>query len=242
MMGTPTLFLLLLSIATSKSFNLHTQPLAGRLITNTLSLQSTASPEIDDILKPKYDIEPIPLRIGHGFDIHRMAPIEEAGQPIVIAGVDIVHKPQKWVDAEGKYVEKGHVHETILGVVAHSDGDVIYHCIADAIFGALTLPDIGQVFQDSDPRWKGCDSSKFMEYAHVVMSEYGYEIGNVDVTLILEKPKVASFKPRMKENIVNLLKTTPGKVNIKARTHERVDSVGELRSLSCHVVLTLVLK
>ena len=95
MMGTPTLFLLLLSIATSKSFNLHTQPLEGRLITNTLSLQSTASPEIDDILKPKYDIEPIPLRIGHGFDIHRMAPIEEAGQPIVIAGVDIVHKPQK---------------------------------------------------------------------------------------------------------------------------------------------------
>ena len=71
------------------------------------------------------------------------------------------------------------------------------------------------------------------------MKYHGYRIGNVDVTLILERPKVAGFKPRMKENIVRLLHTTPGRVNIKARTHERVDSVGELRSLSCHVVVTL---
>ena len=149
---------------------------------------------------------------------------------------------RQWTDKDGKYVEAGGIYETQLGVVAHSDGDVIYHSVVDAIFGALTLPDIGQVFQDTDPRWKGCDSSKFMEHAFEVMDGYGYEIGNIDVTLILERPKVASFKPAMKENIVNLLKTTPGKVNIKARTHERVDSVGELRSLSCHVVLTLVRK
>ncbi len=136
-------------------------------------------------------------------------------------------------------MEKGGVYETQLGVVAHSDGDVVYHSIVDAIFGALTLPDIGQVFQDTDPRWKGCDSSKFMQHACQVMKDYGYKIGNVDVTLILERPKVASFKPAMKENIVKLLETTPGRVNIKARTHEQVDSVGELRSLSCHVVLTL---
>jgi len=81
-----------------------------------------------------------------------------------------------------------------------------------------------------------------MEHAKHVMDMYGYKIGNVDVTLILERPKVASFKPAMKDNIVRLLNTTPGRVNIKARTHERVDSVGELRSLSCHVVLTLELK
>ena len=199
-----------------------------------------------------------------------MAPIEEAGQPVVIGGVEIPHKDQKvsdciffsklwqfiaiiladamtfafscifqWTDAEGKYVEAGGIYETQLGVVAHSDGDVVYHSIVDAIFGALTLPDIGQVFQDTDPRWKGCDSSKFMEHAYEVMNRYGYKIGNCDVTLILERPKVASFKPAMKENIVSLLHTTPGRVNIKARTHERVDSVGELRSLSCHVVLTL---
>jgi 2-C-methyl-D-erythritol 2,4-cyclodiphosphate synthase len=193
----------------------------------------------DSLMSPEYEIERLPVRIGHGFDIHRMAPREVAGQPVVIAGVEIPHSDQKWTDAEGKYGPPGGIYECQLGVVAHSDGDVVYHSIVDAIFGALTLPDIGQVFQDSDPRWKGCDSSKFMEYAADVMAKYGYQVGNVDVTLILERPKVASFKPKMKDNIVKLLNTTPGRVNIKARTHERVDSVGELRSLSCHVVLTL---
>lgn len=212
-----------------------------RLVSTTAS-SSSSDTSADDILKPKYEIEPIALRIGHGFDIHRMAPIGDAGQPIVIAGVTIDHEDQKWTDAAGKYVPAGETFTTQLGVVAHSDGDVIYHCIVDAIFGALTLPDIGQVYQDTDPRWKGCDSSKFMEHAYGVMTGYGYEIGNVDVTLILEKPKVAGFKPAMKENILGLLKCHPGRVNIKARTHERVDSMGELRSLSCHVVLTLVRK
>lgn len=209
--------------------------------TDASSTTSTSS-NTDDLLTPSYDIERIPLRIGHGFDIHRMAPLSEAGQPVVIGGVVIDHKPQKWTDVEGKYAAKpGDIFETELGVVAHSDGDVIYHSLVDAIFGALTLPDIGQVFQDTDPRWKGCDSSKFMEHAYKVMKGYGYKVGNIDVTLILERPKVASFKPAMKENIVRLLNTTPGRVNIKARTHERLDSVGELRSLSCHVVATLEL-
>jgi 2-C-methyl-D-erythritol 2,4-cyclodiphosphate synthase len=210
-----------------------------RLLSSPASIETTT----DDLLKPEYEVEKIPIRIGHGFDIHRMAPLDAAGQPIVIGGVEIPHPPQKWTDVTGEYCgEKGGVYETLLGVVAHSDGDVIYHSIVDAIFGALTLPDIGQVFQDTDPRWRGCDSSKFMEHAATVMKGYGYKIGNVDVTLILERPKVAAFKPSMKENIVRLLGTTPGRVNIKARTHERVDSVGELRSLSCHVVLTLELE
>ncbi|OEU23730.1 2-C-methyl-D-erythritol 2,4-cyclodiphosphate synthase [Fragilariopsis cylindrus CCMP1102] len=192
------------------------------------SAATTTNNSDDDLLHPSYEIEPISIRIGHGFDIHRMAPIEEAGQPIIIGGVVIPHTDQK-----------GGIYETQLGVVAHSDGDVIYHSVVDAIFGALTLPDIGQIFQDTDPRWKGCDSSKFMDHAYQIMDDYGYQVGNLDVTLILERPKVASFKPAMKENIVTLLQTTPGRVNIKARTHERLDSVGELRSLSCHVVLTI---
>uniref|UniRef100_A0A7S1B834 2-C-methyl-D-erythritol 2,4-cyclodiphosphate synthase n=1 Tax=Corethron hystrix TaxID=216773 RepID=A0A7S1B834_9STRA len=205
------------------------------------SLSSTTSDDpVADPTVVSYEVEPLPMRIGHGFDIHRMAPIADAGQPVVIGGVTIPHSDQKWTDAEGKYGPPGSIHMAQLGVVAHSDGDVIYHSIVDAIFGALTLPDIGQVFQDTDPRWRGCDSAKFMEYGREVMERYGYRIGNVDVTLILERPKVANFKPAMKENIVRLLGTTPGKVNIKARTHERVDSVGELRSLSCHVVLTLM--
>lgn len=213
----------------------------GKRSVHTVTVRDTAT-STDSILQPAYEVEKLPIRIGHGFDIHRMAPIQEAGQPIVIAGVKVTHTPdQKWVDVEGKYAEKpGDIFPTELGVVAHSDGDVVYHSIVDAILGALTLPDIGQVFPDTDPRWKGCDSSKFMEEAYRIMHEYGYSLGNVDVTLILERPKVASFKPAMKDNIVRLLHTTPGRVNIKARTHERVDSVGELRSLSCHVVLTLV--
>jgi 2-C-methyl-D-erythritol 2,4-cyclodiphosphate synthase len=251
--------LMALLVAPASSF-----VMAGAHSSSTKLASTAASAE--DLLKPTYEVEPIGIRIGHGFDIHRMAPIADAGQPLIIGGVEITHTDQKvrlecieqlsgarmsntephlflansqWTDAEGKYVEKGGIYETQLGVVAHSDGDVIYHSIVDAIFGALTLPDIGQVFQDTDPRWRGCDSSKFMEHAYEVMAGYGYQIGNADVTLILERPKVASFKPAMKENIVKLLRTTPGRVNIKARTHERVDSVGELRSLSCHVVLTL---
>lgn len=213
--------------------------------TSTISATTTTATtdtDPDANLVLPYEVEKLPLRIGHGFDIHRMAPRSMAGQPIVIAGVEIVHDDQKWKDLTGEFSgTPGAYYETQLGVVAHSDGDIVYHSIVDAIFGALTLPDIGQIFPDTDPRWKGCDSGKFMEHAHKIMRQYGYQIGNVDVTLILERPKVASFKPAMKENIVRLLETSPGRVNIKARTHERVDSVGELRSLLCHVVLTLEL-
>lgn len=195
------------------------------------------------VYNPGYEIELLPIRIGHGFDIHRMVPIEEAGQPIIIGGVEIIHPPQKWLDKDGKYTNNvpNTIYETQLGVIAHSDGDVIYHSIVDAIFGALTLPDIGQVFQDNDPRWRGCDSSKFMEYANNVMKYYKYQINNIDITLILERPKVALYKPAMKNNIIKLLNTKSSRVNIKARTHEQMDSIGELRSLSCHVVLTLEL-
>lgn len=230
------LLLTLLILSLVNSFT----PLAPNYSKIAVTATSLLASKLDDIISPQYDIESLPIRVGHGFDIHRMAPLEVAGQPIIIGGVTIDHNDEMWTDVDGLYVEKGKEYKTQLGVVAHSDGDVIYHSIVDAIFGALTLPDIGQVFQDTDPRWKDVDSSKFMEYALEVMIKYGYKIGNIDVTLILERPKVATFKPEMKENIVRLLKTNPGQINIKARTHERVDSVGELRSLSCHVVLTLV--
>jgi 2-C-methyl-D-erythritol 2,4-cyclodiphosphate synthase len=230
-----------LGVRTSRS-SFRQTPTRQASTASTNTSKEKPSTSTDDLLQPTYEVEKIPLRIGHGFDIHRMVPYDVAGQPIMIGGVEITHTPQKWTDVTGEYCGTPNgIYETNLGVMAHSDGDVIYHSIVDAIFGALTLPDIGQVFQDTDPRWRGCDSSKFMEHATAIMKQYGYKIGNVDVTLILERPKVASFKPAMKENIVRLLETTPGRVNIKARTHERVDSVGELRSLSCHVVLTLEL-
>lgn len=160
------------------------------------------------------DSEPL-LRMGHGYDIHRL----KEGGKLVIAGVEIPYE---------------------LGADAHSDGDAVYHSIVDAILGALsTNKDIGMLFPDNDPQWKGADSSIFMNEAVRIMKERGYRIGNVDVTLILQKPKVKDFKQGMKDNIVKLLETVQDRVNVKARTHEKVDSVGECRSYECHVVVVL---
>jgi 2-C-methyl-D-erythritol 2,4-cyclodiphosphate synthase len=170
------------------------------------------------------------LRIGHGYDIHRLDKRAVAGQLLVIGGVrfDGTDAP----DSE-------------LGVVAHSDGDVIYHSVVDAVLGALSLPDIGQLFPDNDPKYKGGDSEVFMAEACRMMVDRGYTIGNCDVTLILQRPKVnvehhgRLVKGVMCANVARLLRTTLGRVNVKARTHEQVDAVGEGRAVECHVVLTL---
>jgi len=170
------------------------------------------------------------LRIGHGYDIHRMASREEAGQPVVISGVTF----------DGSTAP-----DFELGCVAHSDGDVVYHSVVDAILGALTLPDIGQLFPDNDPRLKGANSEIFMTEAYDRMRQRGYRIGNVDVTLICQKPRVnvmhegKQVKELMVDNLARLLQTDLSRVNVKARTHEKVDSVGECRALECHVVLVM---
>ncbi|KAG8457348.1 hypothetical protein KFE25_014077 [Diacronema lutheri] len=175
-----------------------------------------------------------PIRIGHGFDIHRMAPHDdpEVGGPVTIGGV-------VFRDFE-------------LGIVAHSDGDVIYHSIVDSIFGALTLPDIGQFFPDTDARWKGAASDVFMREAYRQMDLRGYRIGNVDVTLIAQAPRMIvkdhplatagepfDHKRAMVDNIAQLLCCPTSRINVKARTHEKVDAVGEKRAVSCHVVAVL---
>jgi len=170
------------------------------------------------------------IRIGHGYDIHRMASREEAGQPVVISGVTF---------------DGSDAPDFELGCVAHSDGDVVYHSVVDAILGALTMPDIGQLFPDNDPRLKGANSEIFMTEAYDRMRTRGYSIGNVDVTLICQKPRVnvehagGHVKERMISNLVRLLQTDASRVNVKARTHEEVDSVGECRALECHVVLVM---
>mmetsp|Transcript_29823 Transcript_29823/g.75900 ORF Transcript_29823/g.75900 Transcript_29823/m.75900 type:complete len:260 (+) Transcript_29823:107-886(+) len=175
-----------------------------------------------------------PMRIGHGFDIHRMAAKDdpEVGGPVVVGGVTF--------------------DDFDLGIVAHSDGDVIYHSVVDAIFGALTLPDIGQFFPDSDPRWKGAPSDVFMDEAWNQMNARGYRIGNIDVTLIAQAPRMMvkdhplaekgkpfDHKLKMVDNIAKLMKCPPSRINVKARTHEKVDAVGEMRAISCHVVAVL---
>mmetsp|Transcript_18299 Transcript_18299/g.42735 ORF Transcript_18299/g.42735 Transcript_18299/m.42735 type:complete len:234 (-) Transcript_18299:32-733(-) len=177
--------------------------------------------------------EPL-LRVGHGFDIHRMAPRSdpEVDGPVVVGGVT-------FDDFE-------------LGIVAHSDGDVVYHSVVDAVFGSLGLPDIGQFFPDTDPRWKGAPSDVFMTEAWNQMDAREYQIANVDVTIIAQAPRMIvkdhplakpgipfDHKKAMEDNIAKLMKCDRNRVNVKARTHEKVDAVGEKRALSCHVVVAL---
>ncbi|XVF13063.1 hypothetical protein REPUB_Repub08aG0175400 [Reevesia pubescens] len=159
----------------------------------------------------------LPFRVGHGFDLHRLEP----GYPLIIGGIDIPHD---------------------RGCEAHSDGDVLLHCVVDAILGALGLPDIGQIFPDSDPEWKGAASSVFIKEAVRLMHEAGYEIGNLDATLILQRPKLSPHKEAIKTNLSELLGADPSVVNLKAKTHEKVDSLGENRSIAAHTVVLLMRK
>ena len=144
------------------------------LVLAHLTMASASAPAKPTTTTPT-SLPLIRTRIGHGYDIHQMAPRQVAGQPLVISGVTF----------DGSTAP-----EFELGAVAHSDGDVVYHSVVDAILGALNMPDIGQLFPDNDPKIKGADSTIFMEEAYERMVQRGYRIGNVDVTLICQKPRV----------------------------------------------------
>ena len=154
------------------------------------------------------------MLIGHGYDLHRLEP----DLPLIVGGVRLEHDH---------------------GCAAHSDGDVVYHAVTDAILGALGQDDIGQLFPDNDLRWKGADSRVFVEEAVRRMQDAGYAIGNIDITVILERPKLSPHKATIKQNLANLLGCDTSQVNIKGKTHERVDAVGENRAIACHVVVLL---
>lgn len=126
------------------------------------------------------------------------------------------------------------------GPVAHSDGDVLLHAITDAILGALALPDIGELFPDRDPRWDGASSDRFVAEAVRLMAELGYRIGNVDATVICERPKLAPRKAEVRASVARVLGVSIEAVNIKAKTHEGVDAVGEQRAIEAHAVVLLV--
>jgi 2-C-methyl-D-erythritol 2,4-cyclodiphosphate synthase len=167
------------------------------------------------------------IRIGHGYDLHRLEPLAPAGQdaghdaarPFVLAGVEIRHD---------------------RGPVGHSDGDAVYHAVTDAILGALALPDIGELFPDTDPAYRGADSAMFVEAAAEKMRRAGYAVGNLDVTVICERPKLSPQKRAMIANIARLLGCDVAQVNLKGKTHEKVDAVGEGRAIEVHVVALLM--
>jgi len=154
-------------------------------------------------------------RIGHGFDLHRLEP----GKELTVGGLKLEHD---------------------RGCDAHSDGDVLYHAVTDAVLGALGLDDIGQLFPDNDSTWDGADSALFLREAFMRMSAEGYAVGNLDCTVILQRPKLGPHKPAIKTNLAKLLGCELSQVNLKAKTHEDVDALGENRAIACHAVVLLV--
>lgn len=164
---------------------------------------------------------PSPYRIGHGYDLHRLEPTapEGEGRPFILAGVKIDHN---------------------RGPVGHSDGDAAYHAVTDAVFSALGHADIGEQYPDNDPAWEGADSSIFLDAAAKTMHDAGYLINNLDVTVICEKPKISPHKKTMIANLAHRLDCDESQVNIKGKTHEQVDAIGEGRAVEVHVVVLLV--
>ncbi len=160
------------------------------------------------------------MRIGHGYDLHRLEPRPPHGngRAFVLGGIRI---------------------ESATGPIAHSDGDVLLHAVTDAILGALALPDIGQLFPDNDPQHDGADSSIFLRDAIRRMREAGWDIANIDCTVICEQPKIGSYKSEIATNIARLIGCPVTLVNLKGKTHERVDAIGEGRAIEVHVVALL---
>ena len=154
------------------------------------------------------------MRIGTGYDVHRL----EEGRKLILGGVQIP-------------IEKG-----LLG---HSDADVLLHAIADALLGAAALGDIGKHFPDTDPAFEGADSLKLLEETVRLVKEEGYKVGNVDATVIAQKPKLASYIPRMRENIRKVLEVEENQVNIKATTEEHLGFTGEGLGISAQAVCLL---
>ncbi len=153
-------------------------------------------------------------RIGHGFDIHRLV----EGRDLIVGGVRLDHG---------------------LGCDAHSDGDVVYHTVTDAILGALGQDDIGTLFPDDDAAWRDADSAVFVKEAARRMSKSGFALVNVDLTVILERPRLAPHRAEVRRNLAALLGCEPARINVKGRTHEKLDAIGEGRAIACHGVVLL---
>jgi 2-C-methyl-D-erythritol 2,4-cyclodiphosphate synthase len=152
------------------------------------------------------------FRIGQGWDSHRMEP----GLPLILGGVIVPSE---------------------FGLAGHSDADVLFHAITDALLGALALGDIGMHFPDSAPEWKGAASEEFLRHAVTLVSDEGYGLVNVDSTVILERPKLKDFRPAIRENLARVLGLPAGCVGVKFKTAEKVGPVGEGRSCEAQAVV-----
>lgn len=154
------------------------------------------------------------MRIGHGYDVHRLV----EGRDLILGGVKLDYP---------------------MGLDGHSDADVLLHAVSDALLGAAGLGDIGLHFPDTDPRYKGADSLRLLEVVGEKVKERGFRVGNIDVTMIAQKPKLRPHIPAMQENIAKALGIDPSRVNVKATTEERLGFTGRQEGMSCHAVCLL---
>lgn len=154
------------------------------------------------------------MRIGHGYDVHRLVP----GRDLILGGVKLDYH---------------------LGLDGHSDADVLTHAVMDALLGAAGLGDIGRHFPDSDPAYKGIDSQKLLAHVRELLRERGFRVGNIDVTLIAQTPKLASHIAEMEQRLAATLEIEPTRVNLKATTEERLGFTGRGEGISCHAVCLL---
>ena len=154
------------------------------------------------------------MRIGHGYDVHRLV----EGRKLILGGVDIPYEK---------------------GLLGHSDADVLLHAISDAILGAIGEGDIGRHFPDTDPRYKGADSLKLLAHVMKLAEEKGFMLGNVDATIVAQRPKLAPHIPQMRENIAGVLFAGIDRVNVKATTTEELGFAGRGEGIAAYAVVLM---
>lgn len=154
------------------------------------------------------------MRVGQGFDVHQFV----ENRPLILGGVTIPHEK---------------------GLIGHSDADVLLHAITDAILGAMALGDIGRHFPDTDPKYGGADSADLLTQVWDMVTQAGYELGNLDATIIAQRPKMEPYIPQMIERIAGLLHTESSMINIKATTTERLGFTGREEGIAAMAVVCL---
>lgn len=154
------------------------------------------------------------MRIGHGYDAHRLV----EGRRLILGGVEVPH---------------------VLGLLGHSDADVLTHAVMDALLGAAGLGDIGRHFPDTDPAYAGADSLKLLDHVVELLEAQGWQVGNVDATILAQRPKLAPYLERMQENLSVRMKVELGQVNVKATTEEKLGFTGAEEGIAAHAVCLL---
>ncbi len=154
------------------------------------------------------------MRIGHGYDVHRFA----SERALILGGVNIPFA---------------------MGMLGHSDADVVLHAVMDALLGAAALRDIGYHFPDTDPQYKGADSGELLKIVGQKLKAAGYRVENIDVTVLAQQPKLKAYIPQMQENIAARLELRRDQVNVKATTEEGLGFTGAMEGIACHAVCLL---